>query len=490
MAEIGSGVTPAKRRGAPPEQSHFARDKKAARAKAKAAAQPQTLAVPQFSAAWKDCHDKQMQLRMVSDAFLSALRQVEGRQKKTPPSEMSKLALRAFDGRMPPLPVKVDDLAKEVGLTRFQVIQKLHRLAYMAWLNMWSQRRLVTDAFEQASVRDRRVKIENITENESYDGTPLDVRQRAPKPKAPSAPSAEYAPLTLAVRVEKPKILSLLLPLKLGNRNIVAPTKLFQVRSEWGLIASFTPEGQDPRFIVIAGVTTTLLQGLSDESAPSIYKGLANIDASVPSDARAETRTRAATKDRHPSNPCAERKMCTERNGNWDSIEIDCENHMAQSVHKSVAVHLKVVVSTGLHTSLMLHMASEINEFRQCVFDTARGIARIHSGACSEDATRRRMLSLKTWIVNTKSANLKIALFLATLPAGVGLTPMKLSSGYLLVQRSKTKKPFWIRAVKISVGALSRTGLTSTQFQDGMGPRNPHANMVCLTRYTVSIAPA
>ena len=108
---------------------------------------PQTLAVPQFSAAWKDCHDKQMQLRMVSDAFLSALQQVEGRQKKTPPSEMSKLALRAFDGRMPPLPVKVDDLAKEVGLTRFQVIQKLHRLAYMAWLNMWSQRRLATDAF-------------------------------------------------------------------------------------------------------------------------------------------------------------------------------------------------------------------------------------------------------------------------------------------------------------------------------------------------------
>ena len=78
MAEIGSGVTPAKRRGAPPEQLQLARDKKAARAKAKAAAQPQTLAVPQFSAAWKDCHDKQMQLRMVSDAFLSALQQVDG----------------------------------------------------------------------------------------------------------------------------------------------------------------------------------------------------------------------------------------------------------------------------------------------------------------------------------------------------------------------------------------------------------------------------
>jgi hypothetical protein len=224
-----------------------------------------------------------------------------------------------------------------------------------------------------------------------------------------------------------------------------APTKLFQTRSEWGVVISWTePDTGTPVYGILFSQTVCAIQALANCTAPTLLSALLASSATSPSDARAAGRTRAVCKDQHPSNHAVERGMCRSRNGTWKSIEVNCESHMNALAHKSVYKHTSVAASGMLNLAKSVEMAGEFALLRKCVEDVAYRKMVVYRGVGDDDDRLYRQMALKVLIPNSRGSSLKRAMFLSMLPNGnwrnIHAVEIFLPFGQLVVDMEEFKR--------------------------------------------------
>jgi len=311
-------------------------------------------------------------------------------------------AARFFDSSGS-LSTNLNVLASEIGDVRPQeVLDKFRTLASLTWLYDRVLRKTVTDAVARVDQRGR-ARFEEIVEHSSYDETPMVARGVS---RAQSTDGRASSTMSVFGRSN-------------SFSEGAAPTKLFQTRSEWGVVISWTePDTGTPVYGILFSQTVCAIQALANCTAPTLLSALLASSATSPSDARAAGRTRAVCKDQHPSNHAAERGMCRSRNGTWKSIEVNCESHMNALAHKSVHKHTSVAVSGMLNLAKSVEMAGEFALLRKCVEDVAYRQMVVYRGVRDDDDRLYRQMALKVLIPNSRGSNLKRAMFLSMLPDG------------------------------------------------------------------------